>query len=429
MKLKKVVAGMLMVTMMGSLILTGCGSKTPAANSSETTTPAADSSESTTPAAKAADKIVIFQSKVEISDQLEALAKDYEKETGVQVEVWGTSGDDYFTQVKTKLSVNQGPTVFSLAPGAESSQMAAYLEDLSDLKFVDKIADGMADVMDGKVVGIPYTMEGFGMVYNKSVIDPSKMTDTDSFIKMMESEKAAGKTGFGLSQESYFMIGHILNTPFALQDDPKAFMEKVIAGEQTLTDVPAFQEFAKLYAAIRDNSYNPLEVNYDKACGDFATGKIDAIHQGNWSASMFKDYDMGFDMGMTALPIAGNDKLSVSVPTAWYVNSQATDAEKQAGKDFLNWLYTSETGTKYLMDEFGFIPVVEGMTNSNLDVLSQDVQKYAEEGKTLVWATNYYPAGIVDVFLVPIAEQFFTTDMTEQEFLQAIQDAFVAAAK
>lgn len=43
-------------------------------------------------------KITIFQSKVEISEQLEALAKEYEKETGVEVEVWGTTGDDYFQQ-------------------------------------------------------------------------------------------------------------------------------------------------------------------------------------------------------------------------------------------------------------------------------------------------------------------------------------------
>lgn len=32
-------------------------------------------------------KITIFQSKVEISDQLEALAKEYEKETGIKVEI------------------------------------------------------------------------------------------------------------------------------------------------------------------------------------------------------------------------------------------------------------------------------------------------------------------------------------------------------
>jgi len=81
------------------------------------------------------------------------------------------------------------------------------------------------------------------------------------------------------------------------------------------------------------------------------------------------------------------------------------------------------------MDEFGFIPVVEGMENENLDALSQEVQGHAEAGKTIEWATNYYPAGIVDVYLTPIAEKFFTTDMTQQELLEAIQDAFIEAGK
>ena len=414
MKMKKVVVGILMLSMVAATALTGCSGNSPAAGKKED---------------EAAKKIVLFQSKVEISDQLEALAKEYEKEVGVEVEVWGTSGDDYFTQVKTKLANNQGPTVFSLAPGGESSQVAAYLEDISDLPFIDKVADGMTDEMDGKVVGIPYTMEGFGVVHSEASIDAAALKDIDSFIEMMKTQGADGKTGFGLSQESYFLIGHILNAPFALQDNPKEFMEKVCAGEQQITDVAEFKEFAKLYAAIREYSVNPLEVNYDKACGDLATGKISSIHQGNWSASMFADYTMDSALKLDALPIAGNQKLAVSVPTAWYVNSQATAAEKQAGKDFLNWLYTSETGKKYLMNEFGFIPVVEGMTNENLDPLSLDVQKYAEAGNTIVWATNYYPAGIVDVYLVPVAEKFFTSEMTEQELLEGIQNAFVEASK
>ena len=376
---------------------------------------------------ESADKIIIFQSKVEITDQLEELAETYEDETGVEVEVWGTTGDDYVQQLKTKLANGQGPTVFSLAPGAESETMQNYLADLSDLSFIDKIVDGMANEIDGKVVGIPYTMEGFGMVYNKDLINADEITDYDSFVQMLQEQKENGINGFGLSQESFFLIGHILNTPFALQEDPDGFIEKLNAGEVKMADTPEFQEFAKFYAAIRDNSYNPLETNYDKECGDFATGKTAAIHQGNWCYSMFADYDVDFDMGLAPLPICGNDKIAVSVPAAWYVNSQASDAEQQAGKDFLEWLYTSESGQDYLMNEFGFLPVVDGMENDELDPLSQQVADAAAEGKTISWALNQWPAGIADVYLVPVAEQFFTSDMSCEDFLAALDDAWAQA--
>lgn len=382
----------------------------------------------TAQAEEAADKIIIFQSKVEIIDQLEELAEDYEEETGVEVEVWGTTGDDYVQQLKTKLANNQGPTVFSLLPGSESSTMENYLEDLSDLSFAEGITEGMADTnADGQVVGIPYTMEGFGMVYNKDLINAEEVTDYDSFVKMLQDQAANGVNGFGLSQESYFLIGHILNTPFALQENPTEFIEKLNAGEEKMADTPEFQEFAKFYEAIRENSYNPLEENYDKECGDFATGKTAAIHQGNWCYSMFEDYDVDFEMGIAPLPLCGNDKIAVSVPAGWYVNSQASDAEKQAGKDFLEWLYTSETGKDYLMNQFGFLPVVEGMESENLDPISAQVAEYAAEGKTISWPMNQWPTGIVDVYLVPVAQEFFTTDMDAATFLEKMDEAWAQA--
>lgn len=437
MKLRKMSSILLVIIMIVGMILTGCGTKKEAntsTNNAKTNNAGTSGTNSSTDVkpteqTKAADKIVIFQSKVEISDQLEECAKAYTDETGVQVEVWGTTGDDYLQQLKIKLGNNQGPTVFSLAPGSESDDLKAYLADLSDLSFVGDIADNMANVIDGKVVGIPYTMEGFGVVYNKSLIDASKVTSYDSFVQMLKDQKAAGINGFSLSQESYFLIGHILNTPFALQADPDDYIKKLVAGEVKMQDTPEFVEFAKFMEAIRDNTSNPLEVNYDSETGDFATGKTASIHQGNWCYSMFKDYDVKFDMGIMPLPINGNDKIAVSVPSCWYVNSQASAGEIQAGKDFINWLYTSDTGKKYLMEKFGFIPVLKSMTSTQLDPLSQAVADYAAQGKTISWPMSKWPAGIVDVYLVPVAQEFFTTKMTGTELLEKLTDAFVQAGK
>lgn len=425
MRLKKVMSIMLATVMAAAI--TACGS-TDGAPETGGTPETGGSAEADSDAGAGADKIIVFQSKVEIIDQMEELAQEYEAETGVEVEVWGTTGDDYMQQLKTKMANNQGPTVFSLLPGSESETMENYLEDLSGLSFIGSIAEGMADTnSEGKVVGIPYTMEGFGMVYNKDLINADDIRDYDSFVKMLEEQKANGVNGFGLSQESYFLIGHILNTPFALQEDPIGFIEKLNAGEVKMADTPEFQEFAKFYEAIREYSYNPMEENYDKECGDLATGKTAAIHQGNWCYSMFADYDIDFELGVAALPLCGNDKLAVSVPAAWYINSQAGDAEKQAGKDFLEWLYTSETGTKYLMDEFGFLPVVEGMESENLDPLSAQVAKFAADGKTISWPMNAWPTSIVDVYLVPVAQEFFTTDMDSAAFLERLDEAWAQA--
>jgi raffinose/stachyose/melibiose transport system substrate-binding protein len=168
-------------------------------------------------------------------------------------------------------------------------------------------------------------------------------------------------------------------------------------------------------------------VNYDRECGDFATGKTASIHQGNWCYPMFADYQVNFQMAFMPFPLAGNDKLAVGVPSWWCVNSQVSDTRKKLAKDFIEWLYNSETGKKYLYDEFQFIPVVSGADAGSLDPLSADVSRFASTGKILPWAFNFWPAGIVEVHLAPVAQQFFASNMSAGEFLAALDKAWAAA--
>jgi raffinose/stachyose/melibiose transport system substrate-binding protein len=373
------------------------------------------------------DKLIIFQSKVEITTQLEAAARAYQQEKGVEVEVWSTTGDDYFLQLRNRLATNQGPDLFNLRTDAEIGQMANYLEDIGSVSVTGNIAGDLLGKSNGKVIGIPYTVEAFGFVYNKSLIDASGITGYDSFTAMLREQKAKGINGAGLSQEAYFLIGHILNTPFAIQSDVTGFIDRLNKGEVKMADTPEFQEFARFMVAIRDNSYNPLELNYDRECGDFATGKTAAIHQGNWCYSMFASYNVNFEMAFMPFPLAGNDRIAVGVPSWWCVNSQTSDAKKQLAKDFIEWLYTSETGQKYLYDEFQFIPVVSGANAGSLDPLSADVSRYASSGKIIPWAFNFWPAGIIEVHLAPVAQQFFTSRMSAGEFLAALDKAWITA--
>ena len=379
--------------------------------------------------AESAGKIVVFQQKTEIYDQLVELAKAYQEETGVEVEVWPIAGDDYYQNLKTYMASESGPTVFTLNSSSEIAEMSGYLADLSDLEVMGKVQENLIAMVDGKKTGVPMTAEGFGIIYNKDMVDPEAISTMDGLIAFIEEQKAAGVTGLGLSQEGYFLISQILNFPFAVQDDPVAFCQQVFSGEVKLADVPEFQEFAKLFVAIRENQVNPLEVTYDGNCGDFATGKTAAIHQGNWCYTMFSSYDIDFEMGMVGLPVGGSTAIAVGIPSYWFVNADASEEEQQLGKDFLDWLYTSETGTDYLMNKFGFLPVVDGMTSEKLDPISASVADAIASGNIVDWTFNTeWPASVIMNDLVPVAEEFFTTDMTEADFLTALNDAFVTAA-
>ena len=419
MRNKRLLAALLATVMVAGSALTGCGASSSQAAGGES----AGGGEKS---ANAGGKFTIFQSKTEIMDQLNQLAKDYKDETGVEIEVWETSGDNYYKDLKTGISTESGPVLFSLAPGSESVEMSDYLEDVSDLSFMSKISDNLKDSVDGKVVGVPYTIEGFGLVYDGNLVDTSKIGSTDALIDYLKEAKGKGINGLGLSQEDYFLIAHILNTPFAVQDDPDAYLQQVLKGEVRMKDNDAFKKFAKLMEAIRENCTNPVDVTYDNNCGDFATGKAAMIHQGNWAYGMFKDYDVDFDMGIAPVPINGNNKVAVSVPAAWYINVDASDEEKSMAKDFLEWLYTSDKGKDYLMNQFGFVPVVDGMTSDKLDPLSKSISEASKD--SIPWVMSNWPAGIITTSLSPITQEFFTNpSMTGEELIDKLNDAFVNA--
>ena len=101
----------------------------------------------------------------------------------------------------------------------EAERMESYVYDMSNEEYVANIAPNMELKLDDKVVGVPYGVEGFGLVYNKDLVSPEDVADLDSFVSTLEKLNGEGINGLGLSQEAYFLIGHISNYPFSLQAD------------------------------------------------------------------------------------------------------------------------------------------------------------------------------------------------------------------
>lgn len=408
---KSVLGALVMVLVL--LILAACGGEDDATEGTEE--------------GGSAEKITIFQRKVEISDQLSAMAKEYTEETGVEVEVLGTTGDDYFQQLQIRLNSNQGPSIFTLQNIIEADQLKSYIYDLSSEPYVENIAPDMELALDDKIVGVPYGVEGFGIIYNKDLVNPEDIADYDSFVSTLEKFKGEDINGFGLAQDAYFLIGHMSNYPFALQEDPNDFIEKLNNGEVTMAETEEFQEFGKFMEVIKENTPTPLSVTYDQQIGDFASGKTAMIHQGNWAYGMLSEFELDFEIGMLPFPLMGNDKLAVGVGNNWAINSDKDEAEIQAASDFLNWMSTSEEGHRYIVEEFGFVPALTNIDAGELDPLSQAVSEATNSGETIPWAINSYPANIIPNDLTPFAQQFFTEDMTSEEFIEGFDAAWQGA--
>ncbi len=411
MKMKRKLLALLISTFVLTGSLAGCKPKT------ETPTPETPAPTTETPAtetpAPTDDKKVsidIFQFKVEFKDTFEELAKAYQTEhPNVTVNITTVGGgDDYGAALKTKFNSGNEPAIFNVGGPQDVADWKSKLADLSDTKAAKAaIPYTTAPVTtDGKVFALPYNQEGYGLIYNKSIfekagIDPSGIT---SFAKLEEAVKTldSKKKDLGLdavfalpAKETWVTGLHLSNPFFAAEfgDIEKAFTAKTI--DFTYNDA-----MKKLVDLQNTYSVQPtVSLDYSTQVEkEFSMGKVAMIQQGNWVIGSIEGIDPALakdGIDILPMPVVGykEDCIPVGVPNYWAVNSSLAPEVQQASKDFIDWIYTSDTGKSFVLDKFKFIPAYTGFDESKIsDPLSKAVYRYAQSGKTINWVFMGYPS-------------------------------------
>ncbi|MBU3145787.1 ABC transporter substrate-binding protein [Clostridium sp. CF012] len=406
--------------------MTGCASK------SGDTKP-------TDPVKKEKAVITVIQNKVEIQTQLEDAAKTFNSsQTDVEVQILGSAGDNLVTTLQSQFasSPEKAPTLFTCGSGSEFEKFFSFMAPLDSAKAAKQVAKGQADdaMKDGKLYGLPMAIEGFGLIYNKTMfkeagVDPASIKSIDDLAQA--SKKLAlvkgVKSPIAFAKETYFQFMHPFNWPFATMSNYKEVIPKVISGELKLKDVPEVKQYAEDLAKLKPYT-NLAKDSYDDQVAGFAQGKFAMIHQGNWAQGIIDDYKVSFEYGMMAMPINGNQSISVGNSNFFRVNKAASKAQQAGAIAFLDWLFTNPAGQVYVTEKFKVIPAYNGFDTSKLDVLSKDVSKYSEDGKTLPWTFSLFPAG-VDKDCSSAMEKFYAGKTNTDQLLDEINAVWINAAK
>ena len=113
--------------------------------------------------------ISLMNSKPEITEALEAGAAKFGREFNVKVQVYETaSPGDTLAQ---KYAAGDAPTIGIMDIANVRDLYAEKLSDLSDQKWVSIGGKTLGAVMNGKVYGMPLTIEGMCLLYNKTAIE------------------------------------------------------------------------------------------------------------------------------------------------------------------------------------------------------------------------------------------------------------------
>ncbi len=368
--------------------------------------------------------------KPEIADQYKELAAAYEEQTGVRIIVETAANNTYEQTLAAKMATDEAPTLFQINGPRGYANWKDYCADLKDTQLYTHLTDKGLAVTDGdKVVGIPYVVEGYGIIYNKAITDKyfalenkattyTSMEDIRSFsaLQALVEDMQKNATSLGIqgvfastslkAGEDWRWQTHLANLPIYYE-----FTENKV--DLTSEDVGkiAFQyadNFRNIFDLYINNSVTDKKLLGSKTVVDsmaeFALEKCAMVQNGNWAWSQIQEVsgnkvkaeNVKFLPIYTGVEGEESQGLAVGTENFYAINATATEAEQKAAADFIYWLYSSEQGKQYVVEKFGFIAPFDTFSEkeSPNDPLAAEVRNWMnKEGVNSVpWNFTLFPS-------------------------------------
>ena len=295
-----------------------------------------------------------------------------------------------------------------------------YTADMSNTDVYKELANQDVALKDGdKVVGVPYVMETYGLIYNKDILNKyfaldgakaTSMDEIDNFdtLKAVADDMQARKDELGIkgaftsagfdSSSDWRFKTHLANLPlyYEFKDDNVTEQPAKIKG----TYLPNYKKIFDLY--IADSTTDPTQLSAktgDDANSEFALGEAAFYQNGTWAWTDLQKAGMKAEsVGMMPIYIGvkGEEKqgLNTGSENYWCINDKASDADKKATEDFLSWVITSDTGKKAISQDMGFTTPFKTFDDVKSDnPLTEAAVEDQKSGKTQVsWNFTMMPS-------------------------------------
>ncbi len=425
--MKKKLASVLLCASMVASLLTGCGAtETEAPATENKSTEAAVSTEAKADdTANAAGQVYYLNFKPEVSEVWESLAAKYTEETGVPVKVVTAASGTYEQTLMSEIANAEAPTLFQINGPIGYQNWKDYCADLKDTELYSWLLDKSLAVTgeDGGVYGIPYVVEGYGIIYNNAIMEKyfamdgakaASMDEINNFetLKAVVEDMQAKKDDLGiegvfastslLPGEDWRWQTHLANLPVYYE-----YADKNITDTDNLefTYSDNYKNIFDLYinnSVVAPGLLGSKSVNDSMA--EFALGQCAMVQNGNWAwgqvsgtdGNVVKSEDVKFLPIYTGVEGEENQGLCTGTENFFAINSQASAEDQAASIAFVEWLFSSEAGKAAVTNDLGFIAPFNTFEDDEkpVDPLAQEVIRYmADSTKTSVaWNFTSFPS-------------------------------------
>lgn len=390
--------------------LAGCGAPasqetTEASTNQATTTEAATADAE---AAKTPVNVTFLNTKSEIQTQLEDVAKLFNSENpSITLEVLPCpSSTSPFEMVSTRYASGNAPTL-SMLDTADVVKFKEKFGDFSSEKWIADSVDGSLEPVsiDGKVIGFPFAIEGYGIIYNKKIVDkavggsfdPSTIKTTNDLEDLLKKIEASGTAGIFISPMDWSLGAHLLPVSYIAQgkdsESKEAFITSLKEGKADLINNKVFNGFIATFDVMKKyNIYknDPLSGTVDTGPQVIGEGEVGLWFMGNWAWTQISEFDPDGEYGFIPVPISNDPAdLGNTQLVKWaskYVSvdvEQNTPEQQAAAEKFLEWLVYSESGQDSLVNQCNVIPAFKNISKVPDNPLAKSLKQYIEQGNTM----------------------------------------------
>lgn len=383
---------------------------------------------STTEEPQGSGEIYYLNFKPEIADVYDEISAAYEAETGVKLNVITAASGTYEQTLKSEIAKADAPTLFQINGPKGYASWKDYCADLSGTELYSHLSDKSLAVTDGEgVYGIPYVVEGYGIIYNNAILEKyfategAKVTSVDEInsfdmLKAVTEDMTAKKDELGIKGafastslkpgEDWRWQTHLANVPVYYE-----FKNNNIDLASDATKEITFEyadNYKNIFDLYIDNSVTDRKLLGSKQVADsmaeFALGQCAFVQNGNWAWSQISEVegnvvaedDIKFMPIYTGMEGEENQGLCTGTENFFAVNSQASPEDQKLAEDFIYWLYSSDTGKQFVIDKLNFIAPFDTFSETErpTDPLAKEVIRWMEkEGTTSVpWNFTVFPS-------------------------------------
>lgn len=371
-------------------------------------------------------KVYYLNFKPEVADVWEEIAEIYTEETGVEVKVLTAPSNCNAQTLKAEIAKRDAPTIFQINGPVEFEDWNNYCVDLSDTELYSWLRDKSMAISDGSgVYGIPYVVEGYGIIYNDQIMQKyfslgnrstkyKSMDEVNSYAKLEEVVKdmTAHKKELGIEgvfASTSFFTGedwrwqtHLTNLPIYYE-----YKDKGVNDLDTI-DFSYGNNMKKIFDLYLNYSCTPKSEVKKKTVSDsmeeFALGKCAMVQNGNWAWTQIASVSGNVvkEENCKYLPIYigadGEEGQGLCIGTECYmcINNMMSEESQQASIDFIEWLYSSDVGKDYVTNKLQFITVFDTFSEEETpsNPLARQVAQYIsdESLSSVSWNFTTFPS-------------------------------------